>query len=58
MLPELVLNTGTYEGVRQTAGWRDYLSFTRVRVPGCYAYQIDTARGSWVIVFIALGPRL
>lgn len=55
-LPELVLNTGTYEG--QPGGWQDYPSYTRVRVPGCYAYQIDTANGTWTVVFIALGPRV
>ena len=26
-------------------------SFTRVRGPGCYAYQVDTASGSAVIAF-------
>jgi hypothetical protein len=52
--PELHLNTGSYEG--QSGGWRDYPSFTRVRTPGCYAYQIDTAAGTWSIVFTARGP--
>jgi hypothetical protein len=30
-------------------------SYTRVRVPGCYA-QVDTADGTTVIVFRAEGP--
>jgi hypothetical protein len=52
--PELHLNTGSYEG--QSGGWKDYPSFTRVRAPGCYAYQIDTSAGTWSIVFAARGP--
>jgi hypothetical protein len=56
-LPELVLNTGTYEG-QPGVVWRAYPSYTRVRVPGCYAYQIDTAAGTWTVVFIARGPRV
>jgi hypothetical protein len=51
---ELRLNTGSYEG--RTGGWRDYPSFTRIRAPGCYAYQIDTSAGTWSIVFTARGP--
>jgi hypothetical protein len=31
-------------------------SYTRVRVPGCYAHQVDTADGTTVIVFRAEGP--
>ncbi|MFJ2032794.1 hypothetical protein [Streptosporangium sp. NPDC087985] len=37
-------------------GWRDYPSLTRLRTPGCYAYQIDAAVGSFTIVFRAVGP--
>ncbi|GIH90269.1 hypothetical protein ACFFMN_10300 [Planobispora siamensis] len=37
-------------------GWRDHPSATRVRAPGCYAYQADTDRGSFAIVFRAVGP--
>ena len=54
--PELRLNTGSYEG--QSGGWRDYPSFTRLRTPGCYAYQIDTSAGTWSIVFTASGPTV
>jgi hypothetical protein len=54
--PELLLNTGPYEG--RAGGWKDYPSFTRLRAPGCYAYQIDTADGSSSVVFTARGPRL
>ena len=39
-------------------GWRDYPGFTRVRAPGCYAYQVDAASGSAIIVFLAKGPHL
>jgi hypothetical protein len=52
--PELVLNTTSYEG--QSGGWKDYPSFTRLRAPGCYAYQIDTNQGTWSIVILARGP--
>lgn len=52
--PHLRLSTGSYEG--RAGGWRDYPSFTRVRTPGCYAYQIDTGAGTWSIVFTARGP--
>jgi hypothetical protein len=53
---ELRLNTSSYEG--QSGGWRDYPSFTRLRTPGCYAYQIDTSAGTWSIVFTANGPAV
>lgn len=35
------------------SGWTNWPSYTRVRAPGCYAYQIDTAEGTAVIVFRA-----
>jgi hypothetical protein len=45
--------------------WNDFPSYTRLRAPGCYAYQLDAAGFSKVIVFQAvdgppppLGPRL
>jgi hypothetical protein len=53
--PELLLNTEPYEG--RPGGWKDIPSFTRLRAPGCYAYQIDTDRGTWSIIFTARGPR-
>lgn len=53
---DLVLNARGYEG--QPGGWRDSPGFTRVRAPGCYAYQVDTATGTWSIVFIARGPQM
>ena len=39
-------------------GWRDYPSYTRLRSPGCYAYQVDTPSGTALIVFRALGPTV
>lgn len=39
-------------------GWRDYPGFTRLRAPGCYAYQVDAPSGTTVIVFRAVGPML
>ena len=50
--PELLLNTDPYEG--RPGGWKDNPSFTRIRAPGCYAYQVDTAGGTWSIIFTAV----
>ena len=36
-----------------SGGWRNFPSHTRLRVPGCYAYQVDGADFSDVIVFRA-----
>lgn len=52
--PELLLNTDPYEG--RSGGWKDIPSFTRLRAPGCYAYQIDTLQGTWSVIFRASGP--
>ena len=38
---------------RPSGGGREWLSFTRVRSPGCYAYQVDGTSFSTVIVFRA-----
>jgi hypothetical protein len=38
---------------RPPGGGREWLSFTRVRRPGCYAYQVDGTSFSTVIVFHA-----
>ena len=54
-LPELVLEP---KPVSHPGGWRDYPSYTRLRAPGCYAYQVDTPSRSFVIVFRADGPSL
>jgi hypothetical protein len=56
VVPELVLNTGEYQG--RPGGWRDNPSYTRFRAPGCYAYQVDTAQGTWSFVFVARGPTV
>jgi hypothetical protein len=34
-------------------GWRNFPSYTRLRGPGCYAYQVDGAGFSDVIIFRA-----
>lgn len=34
-------------------GWRDWPTYTRLRTPGCYAYQVDTEASSRVLVFRA-----
>jgi hypothetical protein len=38
-------------------GWRGWPSYTRVREPGCYAYQVDGTDFSIVIVFRAVPLR-
>lgn len=50
--PELVLDPREGQG----SGWRDYPAHTRLQAPGCYAYQVDSAQGTSVIVFRAKGP--
>lgn len=46
------------EGGATTAGeepgWRNWPSYTRLRAPGCYAYQVDGLDFSQMIVFQAL----
>jgi hypothetical protein len=37
-----------------SGGWRNFPSYTRLRVPGCYAYQVDGAGFSGIIVFSAV----
>ena len=39
---------------KSSAGWYDWPSYTRLRAPGCYAYQVDGANFSKVITFRAL----
>lgn len=38
-----------------SGGWSNLPSYTRVRAPGCYAYQVDSTSFSEVIVFEAVG---
>ncbi len=35
------------------AAWRQFPSFTRLRAPGCYAYQVDGDGFQTIIVFRA-----
>jgi hypothetical protein len=59
-LPPAQLTIPTYtrggqpSGVTPPAGTRYVPSYTRLRVPGCYAYQIDGTSFSRVIVFSAV----
>lgn len=39
---------------RTTDGWRDVPSYTRLRAPGCYAYQVDGQGFREVIIFQAV----
>jgi hypothetical protein len=41
--------------LRMPAGTSERPSFTRLRAPGCYAYQIDGSSFSRVVVFRAVG---
>jgi hypothetical protein len=49
---ELRLHTETARN-GTASGWRDWPSYTRLRGPGCYAYQVDGIGFSEVIVFQA-----
>jgi hypothetical protein len=53
-LAELQLPPDGPERTRNNGGWRGWPSFTRVREPGCYAYQVDGTDFSYVIVFRAV----
>ena len=51
---DLLLTDASQVGVTGSSfGWRNFVAYTRIRAAGCYAYQIDTAAGSEVIVFAA-----
>lgn len=52
---ELQLRAAGTGAPRPPGGGRAWLSITRVRSPGCYAYQIDGTSFSSVIVFRAIG---
>ncbi|MGH2531951.1 MAG: hypothetical protein ACRDJW_06545 [Thermomicrobiales bacterium] len=43
--------------VADAPGWRHWPSYTRVRAPGCYAYQVDGQDFSEVIIFQAIEER-
>ena len=49
--PELRLDPAS--NVNSAAGWHDWPAYTRVRVAGCYAYQVDGLGFRQVIVFTA-----
>lgn len=50
---ELQLLDSGQEAPKPPGGGRAWMSFTRVRSPGCYAYQVDGTSFSRVIVFRA-----
>jgi hypothetical protein len=50
--PELAFESGEAVGV--AGDWWDFPSYTRLRAPGCYAYQVDGDGFSDVIVFRAV----
>jgi hypothetical protein len=49
---ELALDTAT--ATTATSGWANWPSYTRVRASGCYAYQVDGATFTDVIIFKAV----
>jgi hypothetical protein len=51
LLPELAFEGESADN--WTGSWRNFPSYTRLRAPGCYAYQVDGAGFSDVIVFKA-----
>jgi hypothetical protein len=52
LLNELGFRRG--EADNWTGGWRNFPSYTRLRAGGCYAYQVDGAGFSDIIVFRAV----
>ncbi|MDQ6777154.1 MAG: hypothetical protein M3071_13270 [Actinomycetota bacterium] len=52
---ELQLLTAAGQSSGEPSGAREWPSFTRVRSPGCYAYQVDGSGFSEVIGFQATG---
>jgi hypothetical protein len=52
---ELQLLAQGMSAPRAPGGGREWLSFVRVRSPGCYAYQVDGTSFSTVVVFRAEG---
>jgi hypothetical protein len=51
---ELRLLEATASTVESGPDWREFPSYTRLRAPGCYAYQVDGTDFSDVIVFRAV----
>jgi hypothetical protein len=49
---ELKLHTN--DALRAASGWRNWPTYTRLRAPGCYAFQVDTVTATQVIVFKAV----
>ncbi|MDQ6693774.1 MAG: hypothetical protein M3014_05040 [Chloroflexota bacterium] len=49
------LRLDTAQGGSSPSHWYNWPSYTRLRVPGCYAYQVDGTSFSDVIVFRAAG---
>lgn len=52
-VPVAELQLDTAGGSGSAPPWRDWPGYTRVRAPGCYAYQVDGTSFSTVIVFQA-----
>ena len=52
-LPPTELRISSYPG-STPEGWTGQPSYTRVRAPGCYGYQVDGATFSRVIIFAVL----
>ena len=47
LLPDVQLPPGTNLG----GGWRQQILYVRVRMPGCYAWQVDGTSFSYTIAF-------
>ena len=41
--------------IASQTGWASLPSETRLHAPGCYAYQVDSQKGSQVIIFKVVG---
>src|SRR5439155_25819802 len=54
---ELQLPPALHRDLRLNGGWRYWASYSRLRAPGCYAYQVDGTNFSYVIVFRAVATH-
>jgi hypothetical protein len=50
---EPMLETLTLKGGQPGQGWSTWVTYTRLKSPGCYAYQVDGTNFSYVVVFAA-----
>jgi hypothetical protein len=52
--PSTELHLDPSQGTNSAPGWQDWPTYTRLRAPGCYAYQVDGLTFTQVIPFQAV----